>query len=88
MASNVEKIKAEIEKKKAYLRQVPTVKKELKDLEAQLKAAEIDDLAKTLSNTGIDIEALKRAIIEGNIVLPDDCKAEKEKVEVADGETD
>ena len=82
--ASVSEIKAQIEKKKDYLNQVPTVKKELKFLESQLKTAEVEEFAAFLNDKKIEIETLKKAIIEGNIVLPDGVaadtgKAEKEK---------
>ena len=69
--ASVSEIKAKIAKKREFLKQVPIVRKEIKELEVQLKAAEVDELTKVLSKGGIDIEALKRAVTEGNIVLPD-----------------
>ena len=68
--ATVSEIKARIAKKRDFLKQVPTVKKEIKELEMQLKAAEVDELTKVLSEGGIDIEELKKAVTEGNIVLP------------------
>jgi len=70
--ASISEIKAKIAKKREFLKQVPTVKKEIKELEMQLKIAEAEELAKLLNDKSISVEILKKAIADGSIVLPDE----------------
>ena len=69
--ASVSEIKAQIEKKQEYLSQVPIVKKEIKILEAQLKTAEAEELADFLKENKIDVDTLKKGILDGSITLCD-----------------